>query len=203
MNDEGRVLEENLPDVPHLQDPDRVAWRSIAIRELETELIVLDDGFQHRRLARDLDVVLLDALEPFGLGASLPAGSASRTGSIAPPRGCGRLVASRLVTAADRAAIRAEAERRAGPLTLGRSPACTARPRLMAKATRLRSTSSRASRSRLFAGSATRKDFAARLLPLVRRADRLPRLSRPSRLHGGGCRIARTLGRRAAGPISS
>src|SRR5207302_2727983 len=44
LNDEGRVLEANLPDVPHLQDPDRVRSARIAVEELETELIVLDDG---------------------------------------------------------------------------------------------------------------------------------------------------------------
>lgn len=36
--------------------------------------VVLDDGFQHRRLARDLDIVLLDAEQPFGNGRLLPAG---------------------------------------------------------------------------------------------------------------------------------
>ncbi len=74
MNDEGRVLEENLPDVPHLQAPDRVDLASRAVEELESELLVLDDGFQHRRLARDLDIVLLDALDPFGLGRIFPRG---------------------------------------------------------------------------------------------------------------------------------
>ena len=68
------MLEENLPDVPHLQSPDRVALARVAESELETELIVLDDGFQHRRLRRDLDVVLIDALEPFGLGRLFPRG---------------------------------------------------------------------------------------------------------------------------------
>jgi tetraacyldisaccharide 4'-kinase len=63
-NDEAMVLEENLPDVPHLQDPDRVAAAERAVEELESELIVLDDGFQHRRLHRDLDVVLIDATCP-------------------------------------------------------------------------------------------------------------------------------------------
>ena len=63
INDEGMVLEENLP-VPHLQDPDRAALAEIAVTELETELIILDDGFQHRRLARDVDLVMLDALTP-------------------------------------------------------------------------------------------------------------------------------------------
>ncbi|MEO6807716.1 MAG: tetraacyldisaccharide 4'-kinase, partial [Isosphaeraceae bacterium] len=68
LNDEGRVLEENLPDVPHLQGTDRAALARIAVEELESQALVLDDGFQHRRLGRDLDVVLLDALEPFGGG---------------------------------------------------------------------------------------------------------------------------------------
>lgn len=63
-NDEAMILEENLPDVPHLQDPDRVAAARRAVEELESELLVLDDGFQHRRLHRDLDVVLIDATRP-------------------------------------------------------------------------------------------------------------------------------------------
>ena len=37
-------------------------------------IVLLDDGFQHRRLRRDLDVVLLDANDPFGGGRLLPAG---------------------------------------------------------------------------------------------------------------------------------
>ncbi len=74
INDEGLVLEENLPDVPHLQDPDRVKLAAIATTELDAELIILDDGFQHRRLARDLDIVMLDALDPFGLGRLFPRG---------------------------------------------------------------------------------------------------------------------------------
>ncbi len=38
------------------------------------DLILLDDGFQHRRLARDLNILLLDAEAPFGSGRGLPAG---------------------------------------------------------------------------------------------------------------------------------
>lgn len=116
LNDEGRVLEENLPDVPHLQDPDRVALAQIATRELESQLIVLDDGFQHRRLGRDADVVLLDALEPFGLSHLFPRGLLREP--IRSLRRADVVVLSRadLVTAEERAAIRAEAERHAGPL---------------------------------------------------------------------------------------
>lgn len=73
-NDEARVLEENLPDVPHLQGADRVALAAVAVAELESEVLVLDDAFQHRRLARDLDLVLVDATDPWGHGHLLPRG---------------------------------------------------------------------------------------------------------------------------------
>lgn len=74
VNDEALVLEQNLPDVPHLQGADRVRLAQIAIEELQAEVAVLDDAFQHRRLKRDLDIVLLDALDPFGLGRIFPRG---------------------------------------------------------------------------------------------------------------------------------
>jgi tetraacyldisaccharide 4'-kinase len=73
-NDEALVLEENLPDVPHLQGADRAALALTAVTELESEVLVLDDGFQHRRLARDLDVVLVDATNPWGYGHLFPRG---------------------------------------------------------------------------------------------------------------------------------
>jgi tetraacyldisaccharide 4'-kinase len=73
-NDEAMVLEENLPDVPHYQGRDRVALARTAVEESESEVLVLDDGFQHRRLARDLDVVLIDATDPWGSGYLFPRG---------------------------------------------------------------------------------------------------------------------------------
>ena len=74
-NDEARQIEQELPDVPHLQNPARAEAAKIACEELETQLIILDDGFQHRRLARDLDIVLIDALEPFGHDHVFPRGT--------------------------------------------------------------------------------------------------------------------------------
>lgn len=74
VNDEALVLQQLCPDVPHLQNPDRVASARIAQEELESQLLILDDGFQHRRLARDLDIVLIDATNPWGYGALLPRG---------------------------------------------------------------------------------------------------------------------------------
>jgi tetraacyldisaccharide 4'-kinase len=116
LNDEGRVLEDNLPDVPHLQNPDRAASAQIATRELQAELIVLDDGFQHRYLARNLDLVLLDALDPFGAGRLFPRGLLREpVGSL---KRASLVVLSRSdqKSAAERAAIRSQAERSAGPL---------------------------------------------------------------------------------------
>ena len=74
QNDEALVLEMNLPDVPHYQGADRVALAAAAVEQSESEVLVLDDGFQHRRLARDLDVVLVDATAPWGHGYLFPRG---------------------------------------------------------------------------------------------------------------------------------
>ncbi|MEO2047085.1 MAG: tetraacyldisaccharide 4'-kinase [Pirellulales bacterium] len=74
-NDEALELAQALPGVPHVQNADRVSAAVEAINQYATELIVLDDGFQHRRLGRDLDVVLLDASEPFGMEHLFPRGT--------------------------------------------------------------------------------------------------------------------------------
>jgi tetraacyldisaccharide 4'-kinase len=73
-NDEALEMQQRLPDVPQLQDPDRIKSAYIAIEELESQCLIMDDGFQHRRLHRDLDVVLIDATNPFGYGHLLPRG---------------------------------------------------------------------------------------------------------------------------------
>ena len=74
-NDEALELARKLPDVPHVQNPDRVAAARRLIVEFQSQVILLDDGFQHRRIGRDLDIVLLDALEPFGFGHVFPRGT--------------------------------------------------------------------------------------------------------------------------------
>jgi tetraacyldisaccharide 4'-kinase len=114
LNDEGRVLEANLPDVPHLQDRDRVALARIAVEELDAQLAVLDDGFQHRRLARDLDLVLLDALDPFGLGRLFPRGLLREPAGALGRAGVVLLSRADLVPADVRKAIRARADRASG-----------------------------------------------------------------------------------------
>jgi tetraacyldisaccharide 4'-kinase len=74
-NDEAMELALKLPGVPHVQNPDRVAAARQAIAQTHCRAIVLDDAFQHRRIARDLDIVLLDALEPLGFDHVFPRGT--------------------------------------------------------------------------------------------------------------------------------
>lgn len=74
-NDEALELAAALPGTLHLQNADRVAAAGEAVNRHDADVVVLDDGFQHRRLARDLDIVLLDATEPFGFGRVFPRGA--------------------------------------------------------------------------------------------------------------------------------
>lgn len=62
-------------DIPILVSPDRVAAAEKAVRFSGADILLLDDGFGHRRLGRDADIVLLNALDPFGGGRLLPAGN--------------------------------------------------------------------------------------------------------------------------------
>lgn len=110
-NDEALELAERLPDVPQLVNPDRAASAQIASEELEMEVALLDDGFQHRQLRRDLDLVLIDATEPFGFGHLLP------RGLLREPRASLRRADRLVITRSDQvaperlAALRQELER--------------------------------------------------------------------------------------------
>lgn len=57
-----------------ISSADRIAAGQEAIKDFGTECFVLDDGFQHLRLARDLNVVTIDATNPWGGGSLLPHG---------------------------------------------------------------------------------------------------------------------------------
>ncbi|MHC4972210.1 MAG: tetraacyldisaccharide 4'-kinase [Planctomycetota bacterium] len=71
-NDEALVIRRHLPDVPHVLDPDRYAAGRTIVDEVD--VFVLDDGFQHLPLRRDVDVVLVDLTDPFGGGWCPPVG---------------------------------------------------------------------------------------------------------------------------------
>ncbi len=74
-NDEYKMLKKRLPEVPHFQDRCRYRAGTLLLEQHpETDLILIDDGFQHRKLFRDLDLVLLDGADPLGGGRCLPLG---------------------------------------------------------------------------------------------------------------------------------
>ena len=71
-NDEARLLAQ-LTGVPLVVNGDRVGGAAEAVAG-GADVLVMDDGYQHRRLKRDLDIVLIDAVEPMGFGHCLPRG---------------------------------------------------------------------------------------------------------------------------------
>lgn len=73
-SDEQQEHTDRLPGTPIVADPDRVAASRQLIESHHADCIVLDDGFQHRFLARDLDIVLIDATRPPFNDRCLPAG---------------------------------------------------------------------------------------------------------------------------------
>ena len=73
-NDELKVLARLCPEVPHIQNPDRIAAANEFIARQHVDVLVLDDAYQHRRIHRNLNIVLVDATCPFGFGHLLPRG---------------------------------------------------------------------------------------------------------------------------------
>ncbi|MDO4575061.1 MAG: tetraacyldisaccharide 4'-kinase [Planctomycetia bacterium] len=71
LNDEGQEILRRVPGLTLVQNPDRVAGAKKAVEELGAEMLLLDDGFQHRRLFRDCDIVLIHAGEIFGANGKL------------------------------------------------------------------------------------------------------------------------------------
>ncbi len=73
--DEPFLLATNLVSVSAvISNADRVAGGNEAIKQFDTDCFVLDDGFQHLRLQRDLNIVTIDATNPWGGGNLLPYG---------------------------------------------------------------------------------------------------------------------------------
>jgi tetraacyldisaccharide 4'-kinase len=72
--DEPTLIARRLREAVVLCGPRRAELARRAVEEFAADALVLDDGFQHRALARDLDVVVLDAANPCGNGRLLPRG---------------------------------------------------------------------------------------------------------------------------------
>ncbi len=72
--DEPCLIGARVPGLPVVAGSDRHKAGAFALREFGPDTIILDDGFQHIRLERNLDIVLLDASVPFGNRRLFPAG---------------------------------------------------------------------------------------------------------------------------------
>jgi tetraacyldisaccharide 4'-kinase len=95
--DEPAMMARRLPGVPVVVGSDRYRAGVTAVARFHPDVIVLDDGYQHRRLRRDLDVVLIDASDPFGNSRLFPAGI------LREPLGALRRADIVLITQVDRA----------------------------------------------------------------------------------------------------
>jgi len=71
--DEPALLARSIANIPVVLNPDRLAGAKDAINN-GAEVLILDDAFQHRRIARNIDMVTIDATCPFGYERLLPAG---------------------------------------------------------------------------------------------------------------------------------
>lgn len=73
-SDEPQILARLLKGVPVIVGGNRYLAGQRAVQQFNPDVILLDDAFQHLKLHRDLDIVLLDCKRPFGNGYTLPAG---------------------------------------------------------------------------------------------------------------------------------
>ena len=73
--DEPQLLARRLPGIPVLCSTKRALAAETAVEQFRCEVVILDDGFQHRFVARNLDIVMLDSRYPFGDGSLFPRGT--------------------------------------------------------------------------------------------------------------------------------
>jgi len=75
VGDEPTLMAERLEGVPIIVSVDRVEGCRWLIENFKIDVILLDDGFQHLRIQRDMNILLVDASDPFGNRRTLPRGS--------------------------------------------------------------------------------------------------------------------------------
>lgn len=72
--DEPFLMAKKLSGIPVIKGKNRYLSAKFSIERFGSDLFVLDDGFQHLRLHRDVNILLIDATDPFGNGHLLPRG---------------------------------------------------------------------------------------------------------------------------------
>ena len=73
LSDEAAELKILLPTVPHYANKQRIIAAGEAVTK-GSDVLLLDDGFQHRQISRDLNLVTIDATDPFGCNRIFPRG---------------------------------------------------------------------------------------------------------------------------------
>jgi len=72
--DEPFLMAQSLKDIPVIVGPQRIKTGSVAANQFGANVLICDDAMQHRKIFRDIDLVLLDSNNPFGKGHVLPWG---------------------------------------------------------------------------------------------------------------------------------
>ncbi len=74
IGDEALMLRRQLPGITLVLDADRVRGATAVVENDLADIILMDDGFQHRRLRRNFNLIMIDSQQIFGNGRTLPAG---------------------------------------------------------------------------------------------------------------------------------
>ena len=75
--DEPRLIAERVPGIPVIVNADRNVAIQTAISDFASDLIILDDAFQHLKVKRDIDIIIIDGTNPWGNGFMLPSAARS------------------------------------------------------------------------------------------------------------------------------
>ena len=105
-NDEFLEMSRRFPTVPHIQYRDRAKAIQQLLQTKQVDILILDDAFQHRQVARNIDMVLLDATAPFGFEHVFPRGTLRESLGSLGRANMGLLTRSNLVSEAERQEIR-------------------------------------------------------------------------------------------------
>lgn len=73
--DEAHMIARHLSGIPVIVGRRRYLAGEVALKRFNVEVLLLDDGFQHRQLARDVEILTINATQPYGTGRLLPAGT--------------------------------------------------------------------------------------------------------------------------------
>ena len=103
LSDEPAILTKSCPEAKVVVEPDRVAAAAKAVDQFGADVLIMDDGFQHRRLARDLDIVTIDATLPFGSGRVGKRGRLLPAGVLREPVGALKRAGAVVITRCDQA----------------------------------------------------------------------------------------------------